>query len=67
MTAKLSYPWNELTDETYWTLGGLYPARKFKWVMREEVPQDYIDLLNGKSVKMTLNIDDWKMGKAEVI
>lgn len=58
---KLEYPWNELCDETYWTLGGLYKNKKIKWFKRKKVPQEYIDLLNGKAVKIKLNLKDWKM------
>lgn len=58
---KLQYPWNMLADETYWTLGGLLPNRKIKWFKRKKTPQEWIDLMNGKPVKMKLNIKDWKM------
>ena len=31
------YPWNQLADDTYWSLGGLYPKRKFKWFNRKKI------------------------------
>lgn len=62
MDDKLPYPWNELTDETYWTLGGMYPNKKFKWKKRKKVPQEILDMLNGKPIKMKVNITNWKKG-----
>lgn len=61
MVKKSKTTWDILADENHWILGGLYPNRKFKWKKRKKVPQEIIDLLNGKKVKMTLNIKDWKM------
>ena len=33
---------------------------KFKMVKREKIPQEFIDLMNGKQVKFKVNVADWK-------
>jgi len=36
------------------------PHKKIIWKKREKIPQEIIDLMNGKKVKMKVNTKDWK-------
>lgn len=45
--------------ETKWYLPR--SVEKVEFYERKEVPQEVMDLLNGKKVKVTLNTKDWKM------
>lgn len=33
---------------------------KIQWVKRNKIPKWYLDLLNGKKVKIKINLKDWK-------
>lgn len=46
-------------DETKWYLPSEY-NKNVKWRKRNKIPQWYIDLMNGKSVKIKLNFKDFK-------
>jgi len=39
---------------------------KTMWKKREKVPQEIIDLMNGKTVKMKLNAKDWRFCKGTI-
>lgn len=36
------------------------PKEKIVWKERKKVPQRYIDFMNGKPLKVKINIKDWK-------
>lgn len=49
-------------SDTKWFLPDEY-KKNIKWKKRKKVPQWYIDLLNGKPIKVGMMIKDWRFFK----
>ena len=46
------------SSDTQWFLPK--GTKKTKWVMRDNLPQELIDLMNGNRIKVKLDVKDWK-------
>lgn len=53
MWATLSNP-----NDTAWFLRS---NRKIKWFNKKKIPQDFIDLMNGKKIKAMVFMKDWRI------
>ena len=55
--------WEKLSDNTRWFL---LSKHNVKLVKRRKIPQDIIDLMNGKKIKVRLPMKDLKMCFGEI-